>query len=91
MQDSKRLLKHAVATAIAVGLSSVAVNAVAKPTWKGYEKCAGIVKKGMNDCGTSSHGCAGQATKNKDPNEWMYLPSGTCKKITGAKLKKAAS
>lgn len=52
------------------------------------EKCAGIVKKGKNDCGTSVHSCSGKATKNNDPEEWIYVPKGTCEKITGGKLLK---
>ncbi len=59
----------------------------AKP---GFEKCAGIVKAGMNDCGTSSHDCAGKASRDGDPNEWIYVPEGTCKKIVGARLKAPA-
>jgi uncharacterized membrane protein len=51
----------------------------------GMEKCAGIVKVGKNDCGTSKHGCAGQAKKDGDAEEWIYVPAGTCEKITGAK------
>ena len=91
MQNSKRLLNHAVATAIAIGLGTAATNAMAaKPKWEGYEKCTGIVNKGMNDCGTSKHGCAGQAAKDRVSEEWVYLPVGTCKKIAGGKLKKAS-
>ena len=56
----------------------------------GFEKCAGIVKTGMNDCGTSKHGCAGQAKTDADPEEWIYVPKGTCAKIAGATLKQAA-
>lgn len=91
MQNSKRLVNHAVATAIALGLGAVSTSAIAaKPTWEGYEKCTGIVKKGMNDCGTSKHGCAGQAAKDRVSEEWIYLPTGTCKKIAGGKLKQAS-
>ncbi|MBY5990615.1 DUF2282 domain-containing protein [Ferrimonas balearica] len=60
---------------------------------KAWEKCAGVAKKGMNDCGSldGSHGCAGQAKMDNDPNEWVYVPEGTCKKLGGtvAKVKPA--
>lgn len=59
----------------------------AKP---GFEKCAGIVKAGKNDCGTSKHACAGQASKDGDAEEWVYVPEGTCEKLVGAKLKAPA-
>ena len=51
------------------------------------EKCMGIARAGLNDCGTSTHSCAGQATVDNDPEEWIYLPKGTCEKIAGASLK----
>jgi len=78
-------------SAIALGIGLAAQAQAAKPKWQGYEKCAGIVKKGMNSCGTSKHGCAGHAKGNNDPEEWIYLPKGTCDKISGSTLKKKAS
>lgn len=53
----------------------------------GMEKCMGIAKAGMNDCGTSKHSCAGQAKKSGDAEEWVYVPTGTCEKIVGGKVK----
>ena len=47
------------------------------------EKCYGIAKAGQNDCGTATHGCAGQATADKDPGEWKFVPKGTCEKAGG--------
>ena len=57
----------------------------------GFEKCEGVVKAGMNDCGTSKHSCSGQAKTDSDSDkeEWLYVPEGTCKKIVGATLKTA--
>ena len=53
-----------------------------------WEKCAGIAKKGMNDCGSidKSHTCSGKASVDNDPNEWVYVPKGTCDKIAGGKV-----
>jgi uncharacterized membrane protein len=51
------------------------------------EKCMGIVKTGMNDCGTSQHACAAQAKTDADAEEWIYLPKGTCEKIPGGVVK----
>ena len=51
------------------------------------EKCLGIVKAGMNDCGANGHSCAGKAAQNSDPNEWVYVPQGSCNKIVGASIK----
>ena len=51
------------------------------------EKCLGIAKAGLNDCGTSTHSCAGQATEDNHAEEWVYLPAGTCEKIVGGSIK----
>ena len=50
-----------------------------------WEKCAGVAKKGMNDCGSldGKHGCASQSSMDSDPNDWLYVPAGTCAKIGG--------
>ena len=53
----------------------------------GMEKCMGIVNTGKNDCGTSKHACAGQATTDADAEEWVYLPTGICEKIPGGTVK----
>jgi uncharacterized membrane protein len=70
---------------LALGLSATAADALAAK--KGMEKCQGIVKAGMNDCGTSKHACAGMAKVDGDPKEWIYVPTGTCGKIVGGKVK----
>ncbi|MCG8669134.1 MAG: DUF2282 domain-containing protein [Pseudomonadales bacterium] len=63
------------------------MEAVAEVAEAAREKCQGIAKAGLNDCGTSKHSCAGQATVDNDPEEWIYLPAGTCEKITGGTVK----
>jgi len=78
-------MNTALASALAIGMATASGTAMAgKP---GFEKCQGIVKAGMNDCGTSKHSCAGQAATDNDPEEWIYVPEGTCNKITGGKVK----
>lgn len=83
MQHSNSLLALAVAGMITAGTATA--HSAEAP--EGKEKCAGIVKAGMNDCGTSQHGCSGMAKTDNDPEEWIYVPEGTCKKITGGKVK----
>mgnify|MGYP001549899447 CR=1 FL=1 len=84
MKQYKKLLSAALAGAFVAALSSGAI--AGKP---GMEKCTGIVKAGMNDCGTSKHACAGQATADGDAEEWVYVPEGTCEKIVGGKVKES--
>ena len=90
MTDFSKRNALIIAAVAALGTSLVAAPAAyaGKP---GMEKCAGIVKGGKNDCGTSKHSCATQATADNDPEEWIYVPAGTCEKIAGATLKQAAS
>ena len=47
------------------------------------EKCFGAAKAGQNDCGTATHGCAGQAAVDNDPAEWRYVAKGACEKASG--------
>jgi uncharacterized membrane protein len=66
---------------------SLIISTTAFATGKpGFEKCTGIAKAGMNDCGTGKHACAGMATTDSDPEEWVYVPEGTCSK-SGGKVK----
>lgn len=73
------LLTCALSGMIAAGVHP-AHAADSKPV---YEKCAGIAKAGKNDCGTSKHACAGQATRDNDKEEYVVLPEGACAKIAG--------
>jgi len=84
MKDTKVLLTSAMAALLVLAASSVGNSAFAAK--EGFEKCAGIVKAGKNDCGTSKHACAGQSTKDGDKEEWVYVPTGTCEKIVSAQL-----
>lgn len=80
-----------------LGLSALSVGAQAVPdSPKNWEKCAGVAKAGMNDCGAldGSHSCAGMAKADSLDSEWVYVPEGTCEKIPGgrvAKIKPAKS
>lgn len=85
MEKSKLATSAAIAGVLALGLATTAQQAHAgKP---GMEKCMGIAKTAMNDCGTSKHACAGKAQMDNDPEEWVYVPIGTCDKITGGTVK----
>ncbi len=83
MKNMKPLLSGIIALGLMAGTTS-AFAAKAKP---GMEKCYGIVKAGMNDCGSSGHACAGQSSKDRVATDWVYVPKGTCAKIAGGKTK----
>ncbi|MEO0367567.1 MAG: DUF2282 domain-containing protein [Pseudomonadota bacterium] len=80
------------ASVTATSILAVALAAQMTPAHagkEGYEKCQGVAKAGMNDCGANGHACAGYAEVDGDPNEWVYLPEGTCEKIVGGTVKGA--
>lgn len=86
MKDNTKLLKTTLTGVMALGAIMMATSAAAVPDNPSkWEKCAGIAKKGMNDCGAldGKHGCAGQAKFDNADNEWVYVPQGTCTRITG--------
>lgn len=86
MKENSQLLNRTLAGVMMVGTAMMVTSANAVPeNPTQWEKCAGIVKQGMNDCGAldGKHGCAGQAKIDNAENEWVYVPAGTCTKITG--------
>ena len=78
----RRILRSAVAGLVALGLAPAAGAQDAKGE---REKCYGVAKAGQNDCGTATHTCAGKATRDNAPDEWKYVPKGTCEKLGGKK------
>lgn len=81
MKTSLTLISSAIAGVLALGfLPAGAAEKVA------MEKCAGIVKAGMNDCGTAVSACAGTAKMDGEKETWIMVPKGTCEKIVGARL-----
>jgi len=47
------------------------------------ERCFGVARAGHNDCRTAAHICAGWAYHDSDPDAFVYVPTGTCDRITG--------
>jgi len=81
MSQNKLLVSAAISGVLALGAVGVTQADEEKPE---MERCAGIVKAGMNDCGTSEHACAGMGKEDYGPEEWISLPKGTCEKIAGS-------
>jgi uncharacterized membrane protein len=78
-------------TTALTGLFALTVAAMSIPAHAEapkMEKCYGVVKAGKNDCQTSASACAGTATKDNQKDAWLYLPKGTCEKISGGTLAK---
>lgn len=89
------LIKLTIGTALILGLSQTAFSVrsqeesdarAKKQEAAGNEKCAGRILAGLNDCPTSLHACAGMGDEDADPEEFIFLPKGTCEKIAGTHI-----
>jgi uncharacterized membrane protein len=80
----KTIFNTVLVALLAMGLTTLSTSTFAAK--EGFEKCAGIVKAGKNDCGANDHACGGGAKTDSDPEEWIYVPEGTCEKIVGGKV-----
>lgn len=79
-----KMIINAISAVLALGVTSTSIaksSPMQESTAQGMEKCFGIVKAGMNDCGNASHSCSGEAKQDGDKSEWIFLPEGYCKKI----------
>jgi uncharacterized membrane protein len=85
MKNNTKTLQIALGGIVAAGLMAGPASAM-KPKWDGHEKCYGVAKKGMNDCGNARHKCGGMSAADHEGDEWLYLPSGTCEKLAGGSL-----
>lgn len=52
-----------------------------------YQMCYGVNAAFKNDCKSPGHSCAGQDSKARDPNAFVAMPAGLCKKIAGGVVK----
>jgi len=80
MPNRNAILHSAVAGVLALTLGQAAA---AEDSAASKDKCYGIAKAGRNDCGTARHTCAGKATRDNSPDDWKYVPKGTCGKMGG--------
>lgn len=90
MKEQNKIISATLSSLIAISSLAVMSSAHAVPEQpEKWEKCAGIAKAGQNDCGSlhGTHDCSGKATLDNDDNEWVYLPKGTCTKISGGVVK----
>ncbi|NJO15697.1 MAG: DUF2282 domain-containing protein [Thioploca sp.] len=82
---SKKLSPANAALASIIALSTSVLSTDTLAAKEGMEKCAGIVKAGKNDCGTSTSSCAGTSKQDNDPEAWIYVPVGMCEKSPAAR------
>lgn len=84
--EKQKILSIAIGSLLALGLAG---NASAAEKKMEMEQCFGVAKAGKNDCSSnkSAHSCAGQATRNNDPQDFVAVPKGTCDKLANGSLK----
>lgn len=82
LNSTQKKIAAAIYSLVALGIGA---NVQAAPA---MEKCAGIVKAGKNDCGTSKASCAGTSKVDGDKEAWIALPKGSCDKIVGGRVLK---
>lgn len=88
MSIAQKTLNTLIAGAFVATMSMAATQDAEAAAPAGKEKCYGVVKAGMNDCGSldGAHSCAKQAKVDGDNNEWVLVPKGLCHKLVGGKL-----
>lgn len=82
--DRMTALAIAAVTSLVAGAATAQVHPET-PTYE-HEKCYGVAKAGMNDCGWAKNSCGKTTTTDSDPDAWIYVPKGTCLKLTGGSL-----
>lgn len=85
MHNSKQMITAALGAVLSLGAFSHNASA-ADVRCAEQERCYGAAKAGKNDCATSSSSCSGTATQDSQKDAWIYVPKGTCGKISGASL-----
>lgn len=81
---NNKIINTTFAAIVAVGITGALIESpTAVAASKTSEKCYGVVADGKNACGTSKHACGGLAKTPNDPEEWKYVPKGTCEKMGG--------
>lgn len=85
MSSMDSIVKTAIMTLLALS-TATANHALAVAESAPTEKCYGVVKTGMNDCQTATASCAGSATKDNQPDAFIFLPKGVCNKLVGGSL-----
>lgn len=82
-KDKMKLIQSVASTLL---MLATAPSTYALPQESGTEKCYGVVKAGMNDCATANASCAGSASKDNQPDAFIFMPTGLCEKLVGGTL-----
>ena len=84
--------KKTLNTILAGAVALVALSGISSPAHamlgENEEKCYGVVKAGMNGCGSAdgAHSCGAQAKTDASGVEWVAVPKGLCEKLVNGSL-----
>ena len=93
ISNARKLLIRTAIGALTAGTLASPVLALDKPGLvfcATQEKCYGVARSGKNDCATSTSSCAGTAKQDGQKDAWVYVPKGSCQKLSGGLLSSAA-
>jgi uncharacterized membrane protein len=81
--------RYAIIAATLAGLTSAGIVQAEMSSKKGeVEKCFGVAKPGQNDCASDGlHSCQGHSKRDRHPNDYKFVPKGTCEKMGGSLTK----
>jgi uncharacterized membrane protein len=80
---SNKVANATLTAILALGIANVTTDVAAADTAAKTEKCYGVAKAGLNDCGYGKNGCAGSSKVDGEKAAWISTPKGTCDKIVG--------
>lgn len=80
--NKKQIASLIIGSVVGVTFTTAHAELSAKPM-----QCYGIAKAHKNDCGTPKHACAGMATSDNNPEEWVFEPSSAACVKAGGNLK----
>jgi uncharacterized membrane protein len=86
MHTRTRLIATAVGGLLALAQAGLNAQQPAPAPKFEAERCFGVARAGKNDCAANGHACQGQAKRDHNPREWLFLPAGTCERVVGASL-----
>ena len=86
MSTRKILITTAVGALLTLAQASLRAQQPAASPQYDAERCFGVARAGKNDCAANGHACQGQAKRDQNPREWLFVPTGTCERIVGGSL-----
>ena len=79
MNTKRTVIAAAVGSLMALGT----VHSVLAADDANTEKCYGVARRARTTAPGTPHSCQGQSKVDRDGNDWIKVPKGTCDRIAG--------